>query len=66
MAKNIAQFSREVKQEGQKVTWPTRKETTTTTFVVFVMIAIFSLILLLSDWVISAAIEFILNLGASV
>lgn len=66
MAKNIAQFSREVKQEGQKVTWPTRKETTTTTFVVFVMIAIFSLILLLSDWVISAAIEFILNLGAGV
>lgn len=66
MAKNIAQFAREVKQEGQKVTWPTRKETTTTTFVVFVMIAIFSLILLLSDWVISAAIEFILNLGAGV
>lgn len=63
MAKDIVQFSREVKQEGQKVTWPTRKETTTTTVVVFIMIAIFSVILMLSDWVISAAIEFILSLG---
>lgn len=65
MAKNIAQFAREVKQEGQKVTWPARKETTTTTVVVFIMIAIFSLILMLSDWVISSAIEFILSLGGA-
>ena len=66
MAKDIVRFSREVKQEGQKVTWPTRKETTTTTIVVLIMIAIFSVILMMSDWVISAAIEFILSLGSKI
>jgi preprotein translocase subunit SecE len=66
MAKDIVQFTREVKQEGQKVTWPTRKETITTTVVVFIMIGIFSVILMLSDWIISAAIEFILGLGTRI
>lgn len=63
MAKNIVQFVREVKQEGQKVTWPSRDETTKTTFVVFVMILIFALFLMMADWVISSSIEFILGLG---
>ncbi len=63
MAKNIAQFSREVKQEGQKVTWPTRKEVTTTTIVVFIMIFIMAMILLFADWVIAGSVEFILGMG---
>lgn len=63
MAKNLIQFVREVKQEGQKVTWPQRKETTTTTFVVFVMIVIFALLLMMADWVISSSVEFILGMG---
>ena len=63
MSKNIAQFAREVRQETLKVTWPTRKETVTTTIVVFVMVFIRSMILLFSDWVISSAIKFILTLG---
>ena len=63
MSKNIAQFAREVRQETLKVTWPTRKETVTTTIVVFVMVFIMSMILLFSDWVISSAIKFILTLG---
>ena len=54
-------FIREVKQEGQKVTWPTRKEVITTTIVVFIMIFILSMILLLADSVISTGIEFILG-----
>lgn len=63
MAKDIAQFAREVKQETQKVTWPTRKEVTTTTIVVFIMIFIMSMFLLFSDWVISSGVKFILTLG---
>ena len=63
MSKNIAQFAREVRQETLKVTWPTRKETVTTTIVVFVMVFIMAMVLLFSDWVISSAIKFILTLG---
>ena len=63
MSKNIAQFAREVRQETLKVSWPSRKETVTTTIVVFVMVFIMSMILLFSDWVISSAIKFILTLG---
>ena len=33
-------FLQEVRAEAQKVTWPTRKETTVTTIMVFVMVAI--------------------------
>ena len=39
MAKvNPGQFVREVRQEVDKVTWPTRKETGVTTVMVFIMV----------------------------
>ncbi len=60
MAKGLG-FLREVKQEALKVTWPSRKETVTTTIVVFIMIFIVSMILLVADWAIAGAIEFILG-----
>ena len=63
MAKNIAQFIRETKQETLKVTWPSRKETTTTTIGVLIMIAVMSVILLAADGAVAAAVEFILGLG---
>ena len=63
MTKNVGQFVREVKQEGLKVTWPTRRETLVTTFVVFVMVFFVAMILLFADWVIAGAIEFILTAG---
>jgi preprotein translocase subunit SecE len=64
MSINLAQFIRETRQEARKVTWPTRQETVTTTIVVFVMIFIMSMILLAADGAISAAVKFILGLGA--
>ena len=64
MAANLVHFFREVRQEGQKVTWPTRKETVTTTIVVFIMVFIMAMILLFADWIIASAVEFILGLGA--
>ena len=60
MSKGL-QFAREVKQEGQKVTWPTRKEVVMTTIVVFIMVFFLSMILLFADWVISSSVEFILG-----
>jgi preprotein translocase subunit SecE len=64
MSKNLAQFARETRQEAQKVSWPTRKETVTTTIVVFIMIFIMAMILLVADGIISAGVKFILELGA--
>ena len=37
-----ARFFKEVRQEGKKIVWPTRKETLITTAMVFVMVIIFS------------------------
>lgn len=63
MFKDILKFGREVRHEGQKITWPTRKETVTTTIVVLIMVFIVSMFLLFADWIISSSIEFILNIG---
>ena len=44
-------FLQEVRAEAQKVTWPTRKETTITTIMVFVMVVVASIFFLLADQV---------------
>lgn len=63
MIKDAVQFFREVRTEALKVTWPSKKEVTTTTIVVFIMIAIMSVILLAADFLISHGIQAILDLG---
>ena len=55
-------FLNEVKQEGKKIVWPTRKETLITTAMVFVMVVIFSIFFLLVDNIISWFIKFLLGL----
>ena len=52
-----AQLIRQVRQEVSKVTWPTRKETTITTAMVFVMVVLASLFFLAVDWVLGAAVD---------
>ena len=65
MAKlNPGQFIREVRQEVAKVTWPTRKETTITTTMVFIMVFLAALFFVLVDWVLKNFVEFILGLGS--
>ena len=59
---NPSKFFKEVKQEGQKIVWPTRKETLITTAMVFVMVLIFSLFFLLVDNIISWLIRLILGI----
>jgi len=59
---NPTRFFKEVKQEGNKIVWPTRKETLITTAMVFVMVIIFSIFFLIVDNIISWAIRLILGL----
>ena len=54
-------FLQEVRAEVQKVTWPTRKETTVTTIMVFVIVLIASLFFLLADQVMRIAVSFLLG-----
>ena len=61
---NPGKFVREVRQEGSKVTWPSRKETIQTTIMVFVMVVLVALFFLLVDWILGSAVSWILNFGA--
>ncbi|MEO3431519.1 preprotein translocase subunit SecE [Pelagibius sp. CAU 1746] len=60
---NPAQYVREVIGEVKKVTWPTRKETTVTTIMVFIMVVLAAVFFFLVDLVLSAGVKFILGLG---
>ena len=57
-------FLQEVRAEAQKVTWPTRKETTVTTIMVFVMVAVASIFFLLADQAMRIVVSFILSLSS--
>tara|TARA_E500000331_G_C17152538_1_gene668001 strand:- start:835 stop:1026 length:192 start_codon:yes stop_codon:yes gene_type:complete len=59
---NIINFIKEVKQEGRKIVWPTRKETLITTAMVLVMVIIFSIFFLLVDNVIAWFIKILMGL----
>ncbi|MDB5360258.1 MAG: preprotein translocase subunit SecE [Rhodospirillales bacterium] len=59
-----AEFVRQVRQEVTKVTWPTRKETSTTTILVFVMVFVAAMFFFTVDQGLSWAVRFVLSLGA--
>lgn len=64
MAKmNPGQYMREVRQEVSKVTWPTRKETTITTIMVFIMVFLAAVFFFFVDLILSEAVQFLLQLG---
>jgi preprotein translocase subunit SecE len=56
-------FMQEVRAEAQKVTWPTRKETTVTTIMVFVMVFIACIFFLLADQLMRVAVSFLLGIS---
>ncbi len=57
------QYFKEVKQEAQKVTWPSRKETIASTIAVFIMVALASVFLFLSDQVLAWLVSLVLGFG---
>ena len=64
MAKiNPGQFIREVRQEVAKVTWPSRKETTVSTAMVFVMVFLAATFFFVIDQVLGWAVRLMLGLG---
>ena len=65
MAKsNPAEFVQEVRAETAKVVWPTRREVTLTTIMVFIMATIAAIFFFLIDRIISFGLEQILQFGA--
>ena len=60
---NPAQFIQEVRKETSKVTWPSRKEATISTVMVFVMVIAASAFFLLVDWVLQFGIKQIIGFG---
>ena len=61
--KSPLEFFRQVRQEVAKVTWPTRKETTLTTVMVFAMVVMASIFFLAVDATLSTLISWILGFG---
>jgi len=59
-----AQFVRQVRQEINRVTWASRKETGSATLTVFIMTAIAALFFLLVDWVLSNGVQIVLGFGS--
>ena len=56
-------FLQEVRTEAQKVTWPTRKETTVTTAMVFVMVTVAAVFFLVADQVMRILVTTVLGIG---
>jgi preprotein translocase subunit SecE len=58
------EFVRQVRAETAKVTWPTRRETITTTIMVLIMTAILSVFFIGVDQVLGRLVKFLLSLAA--
>ncbi|MBB6253887.1 preprotein translocase subunit SecE [Nitrospirillum iridis] len=58
-----AQFVREVRREITKVTWPSRKETVISTWMVFLMVIVASLFFLAVDQIIAFAVRLVFGIG---
>ncbi len=58
-----AQFVKEVRQEASKVTWPSRKETGTSTAMVFVMVIVSSLFFMVVDQILALGVRAVFGLG---
>lgn len=64
MAKtNPGQFVRQVRQEVSKVSWPSRKETTISTIMVFIMVVLASVFFLVVDQLLAWGVKLVFGLG---
>jgi preprotein translocase SecE subunit len=62
MAFSPFKFLQEVRSETAKVTWPTRRETTITTIMVFVMVAMASVFFFAADQIIRYFVTLLLGI----
>ncbi|MCA3574028.1 MAG: preprotein translocase subunit SecE [Aestuariivirga sp.] len=64
MAKtNPFEFLQQVREEGSKVTWPTRRETMISTVMVFIMVAIAAVFFLAVDAVLHRGVQWLLGIA---
>ncbi len=63
MALNPVKFVREARQEVNRVTWPTRKETMISVAMVLVLVIIAAIFFTITDNIILYLVELILGLG---
>ena len=56
-------FLQQVRAEGGKLTWPTRRETLISTLMVIAMAFLAAIFFFAADQIMSLAVEFILGLG---
>ena len=61
---SVAQFINEVRAEGRKVVWPTRKETVTTAIMVLIMTIILAIFFFGVDSLFNTIVQFLLGLLA--
>jgi len=65
MAKTTpGEFVRQVRQESAKVTWPTSRETSMTSVMVFIMVAIMSTFFFMVDIGLSNIIDWLMGFGS--
>ena len=57
-------FFQEVRSEAQKVTWPTRREVTITTIMVFVMVGLAGVFFAAADQIIRVLVALVLGIGS--
>ena len=62
MAFSPFKFLQEVRSEAGRVTWPTRREVTITTIMVFVMVALASIFFFIADIIIRYLVTFLLGI----
>ena len=60
---NPFEFIQQVRSEGSKVTWPTRRETLITTGLVVLMVIVASIFFVAVDWSIKIVLGYITTLG---
>ena len=59
------EFVQQVRAETAKVTWPTRRETITTTIFVLIMTTVLSIFFLGVDQVLGRSVKFLLSLAGT-
>ena len=62
MAFSPFKFMQEVRTETAKVSWPSRRETTITTIMVFIMVAVSSVFFSFADQLIRLIVTFLLGI----
>ena len=61
---NPFKYVQQVRNEVSKIVWPTRKETMTTTLMVFIMSALMALFFFIIDTITSNVLDIILKLSS--